>query len=118
MAKMSRPLVTMMIRPQAKMDTQTKMRKIFCTTPPSTSWTMNATGAELADAALTELVAYVRAMRNAKPATPEASTARIIALGIVLCGSNVSSARLLADSNPTIVYAPSRVASINGPSQA
>ena len=41
-----------------------------------------------------------------------------MALGMTLCGSWVSSARLLADSKPTIVYAPSSVASMNGPSQA
>ena len=52
MEKISRPLVTMMIRPQAKIETQTKTRKIFCTTPPSTSRTMDATGAVLAYAAL------------------------------------------------------------------
>jgi hypothetical protein len=50
--KISRLLVTMMIRPQAKIDTHTKIRKIFCTTPPSTSCTINATGAELEYAAL------------------------------------------------------------------
>ncbi len=37
------------------------------------------------------------------PTTPDSTTARTIARGIVLCGSNVSSARLLADSNPTMV---------------
>ena len=37
----------MMISPQAKIEMTTKMRKIFCTTPPSTSLTMNATGALL-----------------------------------------------------------------------
>ncbi len=42
----------MMIMPQAKIDTHTKTRKIFCTTPPSTSCTMDATGAVLAYAAL------------------------------------------------------------------
>jgi hypothetical protein len=57
-------------------------------------------------------------MRNAKPTTPDSSTARIIARGMVRCGSMVSSARLLADSKPTMVYAPSSVASMNGPSQA
>ena len=40
MEKISRPLVTMMTSPQAKMETQTKTRKIFCTTPPSTLLTM------------------------------------------------------------------------------
>src|ERR1700758_5016757 len=48
MEKIIRPLVTMMIRPQAKIDTHTKTRKIFCTTPPSTSCTIEATGAVLA----------------------------------------------------------------------
>jgi len=48
MEKISRPLVTMMTRPQAKIDTHTKTRKIFCTTPPSTSCTIEATGAVLA----------------------------------------------------------------------
>jgi hypothetical protein len=48
---------------------------------------------------------------------PDSSTALIIAFGMVRCGCWVSSARLLADSNPTIVYAPSRVASMKGPSQ-
>ena len=42
-------------------------------------------------------------MRNAIPTTPDSTTARTIARGTVLCGSKVSSARLLADSNPTIV---------------
>ncbi len=51
------------------------------------------------------------------PTAPDNSTARSIARGIVLCGSCVSSARLLAASKPTIVYAPSSVASMNGPSQ-
>ena len=50
-------LVTMMISPQAKMETQTKIRKIFCTTPPSTSCTIRATGAELAVAADIEFAA-------------------------------------------------------------
>jgi len=47
MEKISRPLVTMMTRPQAKIETTTKIRKIFCITLPSTAPTMNATGAEL-----------------------------------------------------------------------
>ncbi len=55
--QMSRLFVTMMIMPQAKMEMQTKTRKIFCTGPPSTSCTISATGAELAVAALMELVA-------------------------------------------------------------
>ena len=42
----------MMIMPHAKIDTHTNTRKIFCTTPPSTSRTMEATGAGLAYAAL------------------------------------------------------------------
>jgi hypothetical protein len=42
-------------------------------------------------------------MRNAIPTTPDASTARTIALGMTLCGCWVSSARLLADSKPTMV---------------
>ena len=57
MEKISRPLVTMMTSPQAKIDTQTKIRNSFCTTPPSTSCTISATGAELAVAAETDLVA-------------------------------------------------------------
>ncbi len=52
-----RPLVTMITSPQAKIDTQTKIRKIFCTKPPSTSCTISATGAVLADTALIELMA-------------------------------------------------------------
>ena len=52
------------------------------------------------------------------PTAPDSSTARSMARGIVLCGSSVSSARLLAASKPTMVYAPSRVASMNGPRQA
>ena len=51
------------------------------------------------------------------PTAPEASTARTIARGMTRCGCCVSSARLLADSKPTMVYAPSSVASMNGPSQ-
>ncbi len=47
MEKISRPLVTMMTSPQAKIETQTKTRKIFCTTLPSTLPTMYATGAAL-----------------------------------------------------------------------
>ena len=47
MEKISRPLVTMMTRPQAKIDTTTKTRKNFCTTLPSTAPTMYATGAVL-----------------------------------------------------------------------
>ena len=101
MEKIRRLLVTMMIKPQAKIDTHTKTRKIFCITPPSTSCTMDATGAVLAYAAL--LVAYARAIRNANPTTPETSTARSIAFGMTRCGSWVSSARLLADSKPTMV---------------
>ena len=50
-------LVTMMISPQAKIETQTKIRKIFCTTPPSTSCTIRATGAGLAVTAGIELIA-------------------------------------------------------------
>src|SRR5271166_3362052 len=53
----------MMIRPQAKIDTHTKTRKTFCTGPPSTSRTMDATGAVLAYAAL--LVAYASAAHDA-----------------------------------------------------
>ena len=56
MDQISRPLVTMMTRPQAKIETQTKMRKIFCTAVPSTSWTMSATGALLADTPLMSLI--------------------------------------------------------------
>jgi hypothetical protein len=52
-----RLLVTMMISPQAKIETHTKIRKIFCTKPPSTSCTISATGAELSVAAEIELVA-------------------------------------------------------------
>ena len=52
-----RPLVTMITRPQAKIDTQTKIRKIFCTKPPRTSCTMSATGAVLLDTAGIELIA-------------------------------------------------------------
>jgi hypothetical protein len=63
------------------------------------------------------LVAKASTSRNKNPTTPETSTARIMARGMTRCGSWVSSARLLADSNPTMVYAPSRVASMNGPSQ-
>jgi len=51
------------------------------------------------------------------PTVPDSSTARIMARGMVRCGCCVSSARLLDASNPTIVYAPSSVASMNGPSQ-
>ena len=47
----------MITMPQAKIEMQTRIRKSFCTTPPSTSLTMNATGALLALTALTELVA-------------------------------------------------------------
>jgi hypothetical protein len=47
----------MMTIPHAKIDTTTKIRKSFCTTPPSTSCTMSATGAELAVAAVTDFVA-------------------------------------------------------------
>ena len=57
MDQISRLFVTMMISPQAKIDTQTKMRNSFCTTPPSTSLTMKATGALLLLAAGTELIA-------------------------------------------------------------
>src|SRR5262249_30260335 len=55
--QMSRPFVTMMTNPHAKIDTQTKIRNSFCTTPPSTSCTISATGAELAVAAETDFVA-------------------------------------------------------------
>lgn len=55
--QMIRLLVVMMIMPQANIETQTKIRKIFCTGPLRTSCTISATGAELALAALTELVA-------------------------------------------------------------
>ena len=58
-------------------------------------------GIALAYAAL--LVAYARAIRNANPTMPETSTARSIAFGMTRCGSWVSSARLLADSKPTMV---------------
>ena len=51
------------------------------------------------------------------PTAPDSRTALIMAFGMVLCGCWVSSARLLAASNPTMVYAPSSVASMNGPSQ-
>ena len=57
MDQISRPFVTMITIPQAKIEMQTKIRNSFWTTPPSTSLTMNATGALLAVAALTELVA-------------------------------------------------------------
>jgi hypothetical protein len=52
------------------------------------------------------------------PTAPDSSTARTMARGMVRCGCSVSSARLLAASKPTMVYAPSSVASMNGPSQA
>src|SRR5581483_12367648 len=70
--KIRRPFVTMITRPQAKIDTQTTTRKIFCTGPPSTSRTIDATGAELAYAAL--FVAYASTSRNAKPTAPDSST--------------------------------------------
>ena len=56
MDQIIRLLVTMMISPQAKMEMTTKIRNSFCTKPPSTSWTMNATGAALADTALMLLI--------------------------------------------------------------
>src|SRR5260370_14429103 len=57
MDQIIRLFVTMITIPQAKIEMQTKIRNSFWTTPPSTSLTMNATGALLALAALTELVA-------------------------------------------------------------
>src|SRR5215469_12840419 len=57
MDQISRLLVTMMISPQANIEMQTKIKNSFETTPPSTSCTMNATGAALVEAALIELVA-------------------------------------------------------------
>ena len=56
-AQISRLFVTMITSPQAKIEMQTKIRKIFCTTPPSTSCTIRATGAELAVAADIEFAA-------------------------------------------------------------
>ena len=59
--------------------------------------------------------AAVTASRNRNPRTPEASTACHIARGTTRSGSWVSSARFAADSNPTMVNAPSSVPSRNGP---
>src|SRR3954467_13881439 len=114
---MSRPFVTMITSPQAKIETTTNTRNSFWTTPPRTLSMMNATGAEFWVAAGSESIAYDVAIRNAKPTIPDARTARIIAVGTTLRGSTVSAARWDADSKPTIVYAPSSVASMNGPSQ-
>ena len=61
------------------------------------------------------VMATVSAIRKTRPTTTETTTARSIAIGTTLVGSSVSSARLAADSKPTIVYAPISVARKNGP---
>jgi hypothetical protein len=115
MAKTSREPDIMMIRPLAKIATLTNTRKKSLNVPPSWSCMMNETGAADAVAPLTSLMAIVRAIRNSRPTTTDTTTARSIARGTTRVGSTVSSARLAADSKPTIVYAPIRIASMNGP---
>ena len=61
--------------------------------------------------------AAVTTSRNRNPSTPEARTACHMARGTTTSGCLVSSARLAADSNPTIVNAPSRKPSIQGPTE-
>ena len=59
--------------------------------------------------------ARLSAIRNAKPTTPLKNTENHMAVGTVRWASCVSSARLAAASNPTMVNAPSRNESMNGP---
>jgi hypothetical protein len=89
--------------PQAKIAMQMNTRKIRSTPVPSTSRRMKATGAGSSPAAPTLRTARPRATRNTMPRTPDSSTALTIAFGTTRRGSLVSSARLLADSKPTIV---------------
>src|SRR5229473_3696580 len=114
MAHVIRVAVMKITRPQAKMEKMTSTRKIVPTIPPSVWLMISATGDEDFDRAVISPEARLSARRKAKPTIPLKSTENHMARGTTLWASCVSSARLAAASNTTMVKAPSRNESIKG----
>ena len=114
-AQVSRTPVIMITSPQAKIEITTRISSRSPMNDPSTILITSAIGVLEAASLTGSFAAAVTASRNRNPRIPEASTACHIARGTTRSGSWVSSARFAADSNPTIVNAPSSVPSRNGP---
>src|SRR5215510_3327537 len=114
-AQVSRTPVTMMTSPQAKIARTTITSRRVATAEPSVLSMTSAIGVPDWASATGSPAASVTATMKKNPSTPEASTACHIARGTTRSGSLVSSARLAADSKPTMVKAPSRKPSIHGP---
>jgi len=100
-AHVRRDPVARQIMPQQKIETQMKARKIFSMLGPSVSARTKATGEASSLVALTSPTAMARVASRMKPSTPDSTTARTIALGVVRRGSWVSSEKFAADSKPT-----------------
>ena len=114
-AHTSRTPVIKMTRPQAKIAMATSTSSAVPTNEPRMSRITSAIGVPDSASATGSLTPAVTTSRKRKPSTPEARTACHMARGTTTSGCLVSSARLAADSNPTIVNAPSRKPSIHGP---
>lgn len=107
----------MITRPQAKIASTTMSSRSVLTAEPRVFSMTSAIGVPDLASSIGSPAARVTAIRNTKPSTPEATTAITMARGTTRSGSLVSSARFAADSNPTIVNAPSRNPSIHGPAE-
>src|SRR6185312_7281494 len=114
-AHVNRTPVIMMTRPQAKIASTTISSRRVATAEPRVLSMTSAIGVPDLASATGSPAARVTAMMNTKPSTPDARTACHIARGTTRSGSLVSSARLAADSKPTMVNAPSRKPIIHGP---
>lgn len=107
----------MITRPHAKIAMLTSTSNKVLMKPPRVSWMTSAIGVPDWASATGSLMARVTATMKRKPRPPEAATACHMARGTTVSGSFVSSARLAADSKPTMVKAPSRKPSIHGPAE-